>query len=212
MTYKNITNLPYQRSLLMYPLCHWDNVFTEDELCELEKYCTQLPLQSGKVIKTDANINGTVDKTVRKSKVGFINHSDENRWIFDKFNFAIELVNNNYYNFDINGYEFFQYAEYESSNLGEYNFHTDVFWGADSGMDDLPYEMRKLSVILFLSDPTSYTGGNFEFKVTDSKVTEIEQKRGRIVVFPSFLLHRVAPVTYGKRKSITAWVTGPKFK
>jgi PKHD-type hydroxylase len=169
-----------------------------------------LPLESGKVFKKSAIADSALDETIRKSKIGFINHNNENQWIFEKFNFAIELVNDNYYNFDINGYEFFQYAEYESSNLGEYNFHTDIFWGGE--MDNLPYEMRKLSVILFLSDPTSYTGGNFEIKVTDSKVTEIEQKRGRIVVFPSFLFHRVAPVTYGKRKSITAWVTGPKFK
>jgi PKHD-type hydroxylase len=37
-------------------------------------------------------------------------------------------------------------------------------------------------------------------------------KRGSIMFFPSFLLHRVAEVTEGKRKSLVGWVTGPKFR
>jgi PKHD-type hydroxylase len=41
---------------------------------------------------------------------------------------------------------------------------------------------------------------------------EIEQKRGRIILFPSFFLHKVCPVTKGIRKSIVAWVEGPKFR
>jgi PKHD-type hydroxylase len=41
---------------------------------------------------------------------------------------------------------------------------------------------------------------------------EIEQKRGRIILFPSFLLHKIHPVTKGYRKSIVAWVEGPKFR
>ena len=210
MTYKNITNLPYERSSILYPLCHWDNIFDENELIELEKYCSQFSLVSGKVFSDKEE--SEYDTSIRKSKISFMDYSSENKWIFDKFNFAIELVNNNYYNFDINGYDFLQYAEYDSSDLGKYDFHTDIFWGTDSKSKNFPVGMRKLSVILFLSDPKSYTGGNFQFKTSDAKFTEIEQVRGRLAIFPSFLFHRVAPVTSGKRKSITGWITGPKFR
>jgi PKHD-type hydroxylase len=41
---------------------------------------------------------------------------------------------------------------------------------------------------------------------------EMAQKRGRILFFPSFILHKVHPVTKGVRKSIVAWVEGPKFR
>jgi len=37
-------------------------------------------------------------------------------------------------------------------------------------------------------------------------------KKGDIIVFPSFMVHRVKPVTKGTRKSIVIWVLGPKFR
>jgi hypothetical protein len=30
--------------------------------------------------------------------------------------------------------------------------------------------------------------------------------------FPSYMVHRVTPITSGTRKAIVAWVTGPGFK
>ncbi len=36
--------------------------------------------------------------------------------------------------------------------------------------------------------------------------------KGRMIFFPSFLIHRVAPVTQGIRRSLVIWVTGPKFR
>ena len=41
---------------------------------------------------------------------------------------------------------------------------------------------------------------------------EVITKYGRAVLFPSFLCHRVKPVTKGIRKSLVVWVVGPKFK
>ncbi|MEC7191643.1 MAG: 2OG-Fe(II) oxygenase [Pseudomonadota bacterium] len=37
-------------------------------------------------------------------------------------------------------------------------------------------------------------------------------KRGDVIVFPSYLHHRVKPVTKGVRYSIVAWYGGPPFK
>ena len=36
--------------------------------------------------------------------------------------------------------------------------------------------------------------------------------RGTLVAFPSYVMHRVTPVTSGTRKSLVAWVAGPKFR
>jgi PKHD-type hydroxylase len=36
--------------------------------------------------------------------------------------------------------------------------------------------------------------------------------RGTLVAFPSYLLHRVTPITSGTRKSLVAWVSGPVFR
>jgi PKHD-type hydroxylase len=64
---------------------------------------------------------------------------------------------------------------------------------------------------LILSDSSSYEGGKFTMKLGEDEF-EVPQKRGRIIFFPSFFLHKIHPVTKGIRKSIVAWVEGPKFR
>jgi PKHD-type hydroxylase len=41
---------------------------------------------------------------------------------------------------------------------------------------------------------------------------EIEQKKGRLIIFPSYLLHKVTPIKSGTRRSLVTWVNGPHFK
>jgi len=36
--------------------------------------------------------------------------------------------------------------------------------------------------------------------------------RGTATLFPSYLLHRVTPVTQGERFSLTIWAHGPQFR
>ena len=76
-----------------------------------------------------------------------------------------------------------------------------------------------------LSHPEEYEGGNFEVDLRNStdfdtvknrkqsikEVTEI-RPRGSIIIFPSFVWHRVAPVTKGTRHSLVVWSLGYPFK
>ena len=58
-----------------------------------------------------------------------------------------------------------------------------------------------------------FEGGDFEINQGQEKdATKVDAKKGRILAFPSFMLHRVAPTTKGKRKSLVFWALGPKFK
>ena len=76
------------------------------------------------------------------------------------------------------------------------------------------YECRKLSVTFLLNDPKKdFKGGTFQINSGEEKNAEsVPMRKGDIIVFPSFLIHRVAPVTKGTRKSIVVWVLGPKFR
>jgi PKHD-type hydroxylase len=68
---------------------------------------------------------------------------------------------------------------------------------------------------MVLSDPSEYEGGQFQMQTgspEEDKLMTVEQLKGRVIGFPSFLLHRVTPVTKGTRKSLVIWVEGPKFK
>ncbi len=62
-----------------------------------------------------------------------------------------------------------------------------------------------------LSDPDDYAGGRLEIMPSGS-VVEAASARGAATVFPSYLLHRVTPVTRGTRRSLTIWAHGPAFR
>jgi PKHD-type hydroxylase len=73
--------------------------------------------------------------------------------------------------------------------------------------------VRKLSGVLLLSDPNDFEGGEFQINIKgDEKPLTVEMKRGRMVLFPSFMLHRLKPVISVVRKTIVIWVEGPKWK
>jgi PKHD-type hydroxylase len=38
------------------------------------------------------------------------------------------------------------------------------------------------------------------------------RKRGTLILFPSFLIHRVTPVNSGVRESMVSWISGPNFR
>ena len=62
-----------------------------------------------------------------------------------------------------------------------------------------------------LTDPSEYEGGELQLKSKNS-ITTVSKKKGTIIFFPSFMLHRVTPVTKGVRHSLVGWITGPPFK
>jgi len=98
-----------------------------------------------------------------------------------------------------------QYTEYHGSEEGRYDWHHDIDWNWDGNED------RKLSVTIQLSDPNDYEGGYFEFAEVEQPDAESRDK-GTVLVFPSYLQHRVAPVTSGVRKSLVAWFHGPNWR
>ena len=89
---------------------------------------------------------------------------------------------------------------YTAENQGKYDWHLDV------GKDDI--SRRKLSAVVLLSDPSEFDGGELQIMTSKDPKT-VPLKRGSIVFFPSFLLHRVTPVTRGERRSLVFWVEGP---
>lgn len=103
----------------------------------------------------------------------------------------------------------------EKVQLGKYSDEENSFydWHIDTGRPDNNEEQRKLSISLLLSDPKDFEGGRLEFKgLSKEENNKILPKRGSIIVFPSFLEHRVTPVTKGVRYSAVSWMNGAKFR
>lgn len=99
------------------------------------------------------------------------------------------------YDFDISGlFGDLQMLEYPEG--GKYDWHMDIGPGHAAH--------RKLSVIVQLSDPTTYEGGDVIFKASEKEHT-LPRDRGQIAIFPSYILHKVTPVTKGNRFSLVTW-------
>ncbi len=95
-----------------------------------------------------------------------------------------------------------QLARYDSSNLGFYDWHTDF-----AGVRPL----RKISISIQLSRPEDYDGGDLEL-MYGIQPQKLDKSRGAFIAFPSFMLHRVTPVTRGTRWSLVAWILGNRWR
>lgn len=205
-------------SRFTYPYVYWDNFFTDLELRGVIDYCqNNQEFEDAKVMPPKSNSDesaedtvGVLNTEVRKSKVKMFNPNEENSWIFNKIKSVGELINTEFYRFDLIGFNHLQYTEYDEEYKGKYDFHIDISLGADSPLV-MQFAQRKLSLVLFLSDSDEYEGGQFEIMTGGNCVT-VEQKKGRVIAFPSWVLHRVTPVTKGNRKSLVCWICGPKFR
>ena len=142
-----------------------------------------------------------VNKNVRNTlSTNFI---DEN--LNKRLEGAIRVANTQYFNYDIESLSVLRFLKYDIG--GNYNWHTDVGRNETS--------LRKLTAIIQLSEEKDYEGGDFEFGITDKEGTGLitgNRTKGCLLVFPSFLSHRVTPITKGKRYSIISWMEGDTYK
>jgi PKHD-type hydroxylase len=144
-----------------------------------------------------------VDLKVRDSDIIFFHPTQKTQWIFEKLSHSINEVNNQYFNFDLDGLiEGIQFTKYEAPGQ-----HYD--WHIDKGNFG---PTRKLSLTIQLSDPEEYEGGDLEVNIGVRNTISCEKTQGCATFFPSYILHKVTPVTKGTRYSLVAWVYGPNFK
>jgi PKHD-type hydroxylase len=135
------------------------------------------------------------DISSRKSSIRFVPYNADDMWVFDRLRTVATLVNQKI-GFELKGFdEGFQLAQYAE---GEF-YH----WHADLGADVSAF--RKLSLVVQLTPPAHYDGGELEFFPAP---VQAPRDRGTVIVFPSYMPHRVLPVTRGVRWSMASWIAG----
>jgi len=208
-TFKKIKNNTFQRAATLNSYCYWENAFSDEEIQKITEILDKRELEKG--------LTGTgkgEESSARISDVRFFAPDEETFLIFDRLNYIIDEINTDFFNFDLNGYDSIQYTVYNAKNHGKYDFHTDV--GFDSSNKDFEsyIGMRKISIVVLLSDPEKdFTGGQFQINIGCEKdARNILLKKGMLIAFPSFVVHRVLPVFSGIRKTLVTWVLGPKFR
>jgi|TARA_R110000824_G_scaffold607_1_gene3808 PKHD-type hydroxylase len=171
------------------------NVFTPPEIKAI--------IAIGEVNDLDkARTGGNKSSKDRDSFVKFLFPNDATTWIFEKLSGVVTEMNARYWGFDLSGFEQgLQFTRYEAPGQ-----HYD--WHIDAGMIT---GHRKLSLTVQLSDPDDYEGGDLELRWGKDPM-KANREQSMITVFPSWTMHRVTPVTRGRRFSLVAWVSGPPFK
>lgn len=138
-------------------------------------------------------------RTALERTTPFLGHP----WLFERIANALTAVNRRCYQFDVTGWPTADQPRhlcYRASQGGMFVDHVDI---------GEFYSTRKLSFTVQLSDPADYEGGRLVFP-SAKEVAPVDQ--GSLVVFPSFLPHRVELVTGGTRHALVGWLHGPTFR
>ena len=177
---------------------HGIGAFTPEELDRLERYCDALPLQ-----KAPLGGHATTERyeQIRKTQVSPIPQTPDIIWLYERLADIVRTFNSRSYQFELKGFsEVPQFMVYHHTEESHFDWHID--------QGTLP--PRKLSLTLQLTDPARYEGGELQFN--GGAISSAPKNRGVANAFPSYVLHRVTPVTKGTRKAIVAWISGPNFK
>ena len=188
----------------LYTKTEW--FFTLQDLERLKKI---VPPTEAATVKTREG-PATEEPDRRSSRVSFIEPSADSSWLYEKIGEALRFHNQTYYGYDIQGIEHLQFTEYPSPG-SYYGPHLDWGSGLVMGRGDL---CRKLSFTIQLSNPDSYEGGDFRISNGEDFSEQSKSLRpfGTLIVFPSWILHEVTPVTQGTRRSLVGWCLGPDFR
>ena len=179
-----------------------DNLFTAEECKKIKTLAAKLTVIPASVgsDKTDIGLN----LEMRKNTLSWLNSNDpEAAWIYQKLTGAVNTVNAQFWEYNLDYIESLQYTIY-NEYLDHYHGHIDMML---TGL-----HQRKLSFSLQLDDPNTYEGCDLEMSNGGQTWVPTKRKQGTFIAFPSWLTHRVTPLISGSRHSLVGWVCGPKFK
>jgi|SRR5210317_564123 PKHD-type hydroxylase len=173
----------------------YQSVISKDDCHKIIKVGEQQNLINAKI--QEGNQNN------RKSSVSWI----KDKSIENILSSTIKTCNK-IWNYNLKEFEPFQYTVYKESDF--YDWHVDVHNKLYSnGL------IRKLSFTLLLND--EYEGGEFEIcipnpKQKQNKYIKLNNNQiGTMIIFPSFVWHKVNPIIRGIRKSLVGWIVGKPF-
>jgi len=138
---------------------------------------------------------------VREVEQYGIDLEESTRWIFEKISAAVTKANAEYYRFDLIGITHeLQLLHYKSDEFqGHYDWHVDHGTGNAA--------TRKLSISIMLSPEDAYEGGDLVVN-NNGVIINSCREQGSINMFPSYMLHKVTPVTKGERWVVVSWING----
>jgi PKHD-type hydroxylase len=178
---------------------YFTNVFTELEIEKIIEIGESQPKIKATTVGEDVSQQ---ESEYRVSDISWLSNNPKTNWVFDRISNLAIKANSEMWNFDIWDFQDdLQYTTYYG-NGGHYDWHADLGVGISN---------RKLSVVLQLSNPDEYEGGDLQMN-TGGSILNIPREKGLICFFPSFVLHRVTPLSSGLRRSLVTWLCGANLR
>jgi PKHD-type hydroxylase len=172
-----------------------DNLFTPEECAKI------IQIGESKSLEQASISDNTKLSKFRNSQVSWLYERDI-EFAAMRIAEAVISANAQLFQFDLFGLaEGIQFTRYDAPS-GFYGMHIDKM---------VNNKVRKLSVTIQLSPPDTYDGGELALQF-EAEPTIMPKELGKMIVFPSYVLHEVRPVTKGTRYSLVAWVAGKPFK
>ena len=168
-------------------------------------------------VKNGHQLSAKKLKNIQKKRKSDVVWMSEN-WIYKEIHPYINIANRNSgWNFHWDWSQACQFTEYKKDQF--YDWHCDSYLEPYNDLKNQNEfgKIRKLSMTLSLTNPDDYQGGNLEFDFRDTeqgcqpRICKEIRRKGSIIVFPSFVWHRVTPVTKGVRHSLVCWNIGKPF-
>lgn len=181
----------------------WKNFFTPAECAALKSVALELPAVEGTI---GHGGKSEVNPDMRRSVVRWI-PSHQPKWfpLVQTLERLFAMSNAAAWSFDLTTFRDVQFTEYSATECGHYDWHEDLSWMAQKA------NQRKLSLVVQLTNPAEYKGGILELD-HDQPSDNAHMSQGTVLIFPSFLRHRVTPVTEGVRHTLVTWCEGPAFR
>lgn len=178
--------------------------FTAEECQWLIKEVPNLfPKTQGQVGGGDGGKDTNLNHRLANQWVAPLEHPDF-KWVTERVLKVVNQYNERYWQYGIpydaatDLVEPLLFVEYDGQVKGHYDWHSDI------GIKG-PRAMRKLSVVIILSDAADYEGGTFQLKAGEE--IHMPRTQGAMMIFPSFVLHKVTPVTAGMRYSMVVQIS-----
>ena len=179
---------------------YYTNGFSEEELNKVYRDVSTMSFQQASVIDS-----ATTNKELRSSSIKWIPKTDQWYWLYIKLMDMATKANSVLWNFNLYSIpDLIQYTEYYATENGHYTWHQDFGPGVTS--------LRKISITVQLSGPDEYEGGDLEYWQGGNDIIKAPKDKGLVFIFPSYMMHRVTPVTKGTRRSFVLWVGGEHYK
>lgn len=174
----------------------FEQAFDDKQITDIVKLSSNLETERG-------TAGGSSSDGYRSSRIRWIPYDDKSRWLYEMLGNMANSANQALWNFNIAAMtENIQFGEYHASEKGHYDWHLDIGTGSFK---------RKISIVVQLTDPKEYEGGDLEL-LFGREPQRTARGKGNVTIFPSYALHRVTPVTKGVRQSLVIWVSGEPFR